>query len=58
MATLKSPTALSRGCSPEPYCNVCHMGDKPFMHPVNLGDISRFECSQRHSGQGVRVKDR
>jgi len=34
------------------------MGDKPFMHPVNLGDISRFECSQRHSGQGVRVKDR
>lgn len=39
-------------------CNVCHVGDKPFMHPVSLGDISQIECSQCHSGSGVRVKDR
>jgi hypothetical protein len=32
----------------EHKCDYCHKANKPFQHPVNLGDISQFQCVECH----------
>jgi hypothetical protein len=29
-------------------CDSCHSANKPFQHPINLGDISMFQCADCH----------
>jgi hypothetical protein len=35
---------------------MCHKGDRPFQHPLNLGDISQFKCADCHSGTYEKVR--
>jgi Cyclic nucleotide-binding domain len=32
-------------------CTACHKHTRPFQHPVNLGDLSRFKCVDCHAGK-------
>ena len=36
-------------------CATCHKGDKAFTHPLNLGDISKFQCAECHKGDYKKV---
>ena len=36
------------GLAEKHKCDFCHQANKTFKHPINLGDISMFQCVECH----------
>jgi hypothetical protein len=43
------------GLADEHKCEFCHKANKPFQHPINLGDISQFQCVECHPKKETKL---
>ena len=53
------------GLAEKHKCEFCHQPNKRFVHPINLGDISMFQCVECHprtretpeAGKIIKISD-